>query len=53
MMTLGISLAVLIVALLVGNLVAKKLNKKVFMMITYVLMTISAVSLILNACGVF
>ncbi|MBO4535125.1 MAG: sulfite exporter TauE/SafE family protein [Clostridia bacterium] len=53
MMTLGISLAVLIAALLVGNLVAKKLNKKVFMIITYVLMAISAVSLILNACGVF
>ena len=53
LMILGISLAVLVVAIVVGNLVAKKLNKKAFMGITYGLMVISAVSLILNACGVF
>ena len=53
MIVLAISLAVLLGAIIVGNLVAKKLNKKAFMLITYVLMTISAVSLILNACGVF
>ena len=51
-MVIGIALAVLIVAIVVGNLLAKKLNRKAFMIITYVLMAISAVSLILNACGV-
>lgn len=49
---LGISLAVLIVAILVGNAVAKKLNKKAFLLVTYILMAISAVSLILNAVGI-
>ena len=53
MTVLGIALATLIVAILIGNLIAKKMNKKVFMIVTYVLMVISAVSLILNACGVF
>ena len=53
MTVLGIALATLIVAIIVGNLIAKKMNKKVFMIFTYVLMIISAVSLILNACGVF
>jgi len=50
---LAISLIVLVGAVVVGNLVAKKLSKKAFIIITYVLMAISAVSLILNACGVF
>ena len=53
MIVLAISLAVLLGAIIIGNLVAKKLNKKAFMLITYILMVISAVSLILNACGVF
>ena len=53
MIVLAISLAVLIVAIFAGNVVAKKLNKKAFMLITYILMVISAVSLILNACGIF
>ena len=44
---------VLIGAIFVGNILAKRMNKKVFMIITYVLMAISAVSLILNALGVF
>ena len=50
---LVMSLVVLIVAIALGNILAKRLNKKVFMIITYVLMAISAISLILNACGVF
>jgi len=53
MIVLAISLAVLLGAIIIGNLVAKKLNKKAFMLITYILMVISAVSLILNACGIF
>ena len=53
MAVLGIALATLLVAIVVGNLIAKKLNKKVFMIITYALMVISAISLILNACGIF
>lgn len=47
------SIFVLIAAIAVGNLLAKRMNKRVFMIITYVLMGISAISLILNACGVF
>ncbi len=43
---------VLIGAIAFGNILAKRMNKKVFMIITYVLMAISATSLILNACGV-
>ena len=49
---LGISLAVLFAAILVGNLIAKKLNKRAFLLVTYILMAISALSLILNALGV-
>ena len=37
---------VLIGAIFVGNILAKRMNKKVFMIITYVLMAISAISLI-------
>ncbi len=50
---LVMSVFMLIAAIAIGTLLAKKLNKKVFMIITYVLMAISAISLILNACGVF
>ena len=49
---LGISLAVLVGAIVIGNAIAKKLNKKAFLLVTYVLMAISAVSLILNAVGI-
>ena len=51
-LVIGVALAVLVVAIIVGNILAKRLNKKAFMIITYVLMAISAVSLILNACGI-
>ena len=44
---------VLFGAIAFGNILAKRMNKRVFMIITYVLMAISATSLILNACGVF
>ncbi len=50
---LAMALGVLIAAVVIGNLIAKRLNRKTFMIITYVLMAISAISLILNACGVF
>ncbi|MBO4380787.1 MAG: sulfite exporter TauE/SafE family protein [Clostridia bacterium] len=53
MIVLAIALSTLLIAIIVGNLIAKKMNKKVFMIVTYVLMVISAISLILNACGVF
>ncbi|MBR4800611.1 MAG: sulfite exporter TauE/SafE family protein [Clostridia bacterium] len=53
MIVLAIALSTLLVAIIVGNLIAKKLNQKAFMIVTYVLMVISAVSLILNACGIF
>ena len=53
MIVLAIALSTLFAAIIIGNIIAKKLNKKVFMIFTYVLMVISAVSLILNACGVF
>ena len=43
---------VLFGAIAFGNILAKRMNKRVFMIITYVLMAISATSLILNACGV-
>ena len=50
---LAMALGVLTAAVAIGNLIAKRLNRKTFMIITYVLMAISAISLILNACGVF
>ncbi len=50
---LAMALGVLTAAVVIGNLIAKRLNRKTFMIITYVLMAISAISLILNACGVF
>ncbi len=53
MIVLAIALSTLLVAIVIGNVIAKKLNKKVFMIFTYVLMVISAISLILNACGIF
>lgn len=40
-------------AIALGTLLATRLDKKKFMIVTYVLMGISAVSLILNALGVF
>lgn len=43
-----ICVAILIFALLLGNFVAKKLNQKVFMVITYVLMGISGMSLLVK-----
>ena len=43
---------VLFGAIAFGNILAKRMNKRVFMIITYVLMAISATSLILNAFGV-
>ncbi len=52
MKTIIISSAVLVLAVFIGNKIAKRLNRKVFMIITYILMTISAISLILNAVGV-
>jgi uncharacterized membrane protein YfcA len=52
MITLGISSAILIIAILIGNKIAKSLSRKPFMILTYILMAISAVSLILSACGV-
>lgn len=46
------SIFMLITAIAIGSLLAKRLDKRKFMIITYVLMGISAVSLILNAFGV-
>ena len=46
------SVFMLITAIAIGSMLAKRLNKRKFMIITYVLMGISAVSLILNAFGV-
>ena len=40
-------------AVALGTLIAQRLNKNKFMIVTYVLMVVSAVSLILNALGVF
>ena len=52
MITLGISSVILVGAIIIGNIIAKKLERKPFLIITFILMAISAVSLILNACGV-
>lgn len=45
---IAISVAVLLGAIAIGNFVASKLNYKVFMIITYVLMGISGISLIIK-----
>ena len=47
------SLMMLGSAIAIGTIIAKRLNKQKFMIITYVLMGISGISLILNAFGVF
>ncbi len=44
---LGICLVVLIGALVIGNLIVKRMNKTFFMILTYVLMVISGVSLLI------
>ena len=43
-----ISVAVLAAALIIGNIISKKLSRKVFLIITYVLMLISGVSLLIK-----
>ena len=43
-----LSAAVLAAALILGNLIAKKLSRKVFLQITYVLMAISGISLLVK-----
>lgn len=45
---LGISVAILFLALWLGNLIFRHMNKKTFMIVTYVLMAISGVSLLLK-----
>lgn len=46
--TLAASTVVLLFAVIAGNLVARKLNRKVFMIITYVLMAVSGISLLIK-----
>ena len=50
---LVMAIFLLIAAISIGTLLARRMDKKKFMIVTYVLMAISAISLILNACGVF
>ena len=45
---LAVSIIILFASVIVGNKIAKHMNKKTFMIITYVLMGISAVSLLLK-----
>ena len=45
---LFVSIAVLFSAIVLGNMICKKLNRNTFLIITYVLMLISGVSLILK-----
>lgn len=45
---LAISVAILFLALWIGNLIFKKMNRKVFMIVTYVLMAISGISLLIK-----
>ena len=45
---LAISLVILVAAVLIGNLIAKKLSKKVFLILSYVLMIISGLSLLIQ-----
>ena len=42
------SMVVLLFALIIGNLIARKMNKKLFMILTYVLMAISGISLLIK-----
>lgn len=44
----GISALVLVLAFTVGNLIYKKMSKKVFLNLTYILMIISGISLLLK-----
>ncbi len=44
----GISVLVLIFALIVGNLIYKKMSRKAFLNLTYILMVISGISLLLK-----
>ncbi len=50
---LVMAIFLLTAAIAIGTLLARRMDKKKFMIVTYVLMAISAISLILNACGVF
>ncbi len=43
-----ISVAVLAAALVIGNLISRKLSRKVFLIITYILMLISGISLLIK-----
>lgn len=43
-----ISLAVLVLALFIGNLIEHKMNKRAFMLVSYILMIISGVSLLVK-----
>lgn len=45
---MSISMAVLLFAMVVGNFIARKMNKKVFMILTYILMAISGLSLLIK-----
>ena len=42
------SMVALLFALLIGNIIARKMNKKLFMILTYVLMAISGISLLVK-----
>lgn len=48
LLLLGISIAILFAALWVGNIIFKHINKKWFMIITYILMAISGFSLLIK-----
>ena len=43
-----VSLAVLVLSLAVGNLIFKKMSRNVFLVLTYVLMLISGISLLVK-----
>lgn len=45
---LAISIAVLFLALFIGNLIYKKMSKSVFLQLTYILMVISGISLLIK-----
>ena len=45
---LAVSIGILFAAIVVGNKIAKHMNKKTFMIVTYILMGISALSLLLK-----
>lgn len=48
LLPLGVSLAVLVLSILLGNLIAKKINKTAFSVLTYILMAVSGTSLLLK-----